>query len=71
MCPQKPWSPKIDGQPLFNPFAPPDGDRSTPPKLREPQEDTAPLQGTKDVSDADSLQDVIADSSCEQPSGDA
>jgi hypothetical protein len=62
MSVHKPWSPKIDSQPIFNPFAPPDGDRTTTPKLRDPQEDTAPLQGTKDVSDADSLQDVIADS---------
>ncbi|HUL48353.1 MAG TPA: hypothetical protein VLV25_14765 [Steroidobacteraceae bacterium] len=30
------------------------------PRLRS-REDTAPLQGTKDVSDADSLEDVIAE----------
>jgi hypothetical protein len=30
-------------------------------KLRDPEQDTAPLQGTKDISDADSLEDVRAD----------
>ncbi len=62
MSKRKPWSPRIDSQPVFNPFTPADGDRSKDvPKLREPNEDTAPLQGTTDFSDADSLEDVIAD----------
>jgi hypothetical protein len=58
----KPWSPDIDSQPLLHPFTSPDGDKSRSVlNLRDPQEDTAPLQGTKDISDADSLEDVIAD----------
>jgi hypothetical protein len=62
MSANKPWSPKIDSDPLFNPFTPPDGDKSnSTPTLLDPEEDTAPLQGTKDLSDPDSLEDVIAD----------
>lgn len=58
----KPWSPDIAGQPLLHPFTSPDGDKSRPTlTLRDPEQDTGPLQGTKDLSDADSLQDVIAD----------
>jgi hypothetical protein len=62
MSSHKPWSPDIDGQPLLHPFASPDGDKSRSAlKLDDPEQDTAPLQGTKDISDADSLEDVIAD----------
>ena len=62
MSSHKPWTPDIDGEPLLHPFGSPDGDRSRPTlKLRDPEQDTAPLQGTKDVSDADSLEDVRAD----------
>jgi len=62
MSSHKPWSPDIDGSSPLHPFAPADGgtNRSTL-KLRDPEEDTAPLQGTKDISDADSLEDVVAD----------
>jgi len=70
MSAHKPWTPKIDSPPVFNPFMPPEGDRSTTPKLREPQKDTAPLQGTTDLSDADSLEDVIADSQLGKASAD-
>jgi hypothetical protein len=62
MSSDKPWSPDIDGQPLLHPFASPDGDKSrSAVKLDDPEQDTAPLQGTKDISDSDSLEDVIAD----------
>jgi hypothetical protein len=62
MSSQKPWSPDIDSEPLLHSFAPSEGDRSRRTlKLRDSEEDTAPLQGTKDLSDADSLDDVIAD----------
>jgi hypothetical protein len=43
--------------------------RWNPPKLRNPEEDTTPLQGSKDLSDADSLEDVIADAQREQSRG--
>ena len=59
---QKPWSPDIDSQDPLHPFASPDGEKSRGTlKLRDPEQDTAPLQGTKDLSDADSLEDVRAD----------
>jgi hypothetical protein len=67
MSSQKPWTPHIEGQPLLHPFASPEGDKSRPSlELRDPQEDTAPLQGTQDISDADSLQDVVADAESKQ-----
>jgi hypothetical protein len=62
MSSNKPWAPDIDGEPLLHPFGAPEGDQSRGTlKLRDPEQDTAPLQGTKDLSDADSLRDVIAD----------
>ena len=61
MSSHKPWSPDIDGQELLHPFGSPEGDKSRAVKLRDPEQDTAPLQGTKDISDADSLEDVRAD----------
>ncbi|MGA8707055.1 MAG: hypothetical protein WB646_08725 [Steroidobacteraceae bacterium] len=60
---REPWRPKIDNQPEFNPFGTVIDDHnalSDPPKLRDAEQDTAPLQGSKDLSDADSLEDVIA-----------
>ena len=62
MSSNKPWTPDIDGEPLLHPFGAPEGDKSRGNlKLRDPEQDTAPLQGTKDLSDADSLADVVAD----------
>ena len=62
MSSQKPWSPRIEGQPLLNPFESADGDKSYGSvELRDPTQDTSPLQGTGDISSADSLEDVIAD----------
>jgi len=62
----------MDREPEFNPFGTVIDDNnslSNPPKLRNPEEDTTPLQGSKDLSDADSLEDVIADAQREQPRG--
>jgi hypothetical protein len=62
MTSQKPWSPDIESDPLLHPFAPSDGGKgSSVLTLRDPEEDTTPLQGTMDISDADSLEDVRAD----------
>ena len=62
MSSHKPWSPDMEGEPLLHPFGAPEGDKSRGTlKLRDPEQDTAPLQGTKDISDADSLEDVRAD----------
>lgn len=62
MSSQKPWSPRIEGQPLLNPFESADGDKGySSLELRDPTQDTGPLQGTGDISSADSLEDVIAD----------
>jgi hypothetical protein len=72
MSAHEPWRPKIDREPEFNPFGTVIDDNnslSNPPKLRNPEEDTTPLQGTKDLSDADSLEDVIADARRKQPRG--
>ncbi len=64
------WRPHIETDPLFNPFASTGvtGDGRTQfgengevsANLRDASEDSAPLQGTKDLSDVDSLQDVLA-----------
>jgi hypothetical protein len=57
------WRPRIERVKEFNPFealAAEDEYLMNAPKLRS-KDDTAPLQGTKDVSDADSLEDVIAE----------
>lgn len=62
MSSNKPWTPDIDGQSLLHPFGAPEGgiNRGVV-KLRDPEQDSAPLQGTRDLSDADSLEDVRAD----------
>jgi hypothetical protein len=64
MSDRKPWQPRLDTEPEANAFANlPQGDGSFKNKLRDPEEDTAPLQGSKDISDDDSLDDVIAEQS--------
>jgi hypothetical protein len=65
-----PWTPQVDRQPDFNPFANIEAPERSPgatlptaaasPTIRDPAVDTAPLQGMHDLSDADSLIDVIA-----------
>lgn len=56
------WRPHIERAVEFNPFEAVAGDDhlKNVPKLRS-REDTAPLQGTRDLSDVDSLEDVIAE----------
>jgi len=69
-----PWEPKIERAREFNPFAKVDADKGPFVETRDlerPEEDTAPLQGSKDLSDKDSLQDVIADAYEQQPDQDA
>jgi hypothetical protein len=72
MSPRKPWEPKIERDREFNPFAKVDADKGPVTETRDlegPQQDTAPLQGSHDLSDADALQDVIADAYAEQLPG--
>jgi len=64
------WRPAVEGDREFNPFASTgfSGDGRTQfgqsaverPAIRDAAEDTAPLEGSKDLSDADSLRDVVA-----------
>jgi hypothetical protein len=63
MTSREPWQPHIERQSEFNPFdtTPKDNAPNRASKIRNAEEDTAPLQGSKDLSDADSLEDVIAD----------
>jgi hypothetical protein len=62
MSEKEPWSPRIDKLKDFQDHKNPV--QSDDPPLRMPlaEDDTAPLQGSKDLSDPDSLDDVIADS---------
>jgi hypothetical protein len=55
----KPWYPNLDTNKEFVDHKNPLGDT---PQIRvpDPEEDTAPLQGSKDLTDPDSLEDVIA-----------
>jgi hypothetical protein len=64
MSEPKPWQPSLDSEPELNAFANrTQGEPSFKNKVRDPQEDTAPLEGSKDLSDGDSLIDVVAESS--------
>ncbi len=68
-----PWEPKIERAREFNPFTKVDADKGPFTETRDLErleEDTAPLQGSKDLSDKDSLQDVIADAYEQQPEKD-
>jgi hypothetical protein len=63
MTDRKPWRPKGDEQPELNPFVNShSGDRLDNDEINDPEVDSAPLQGSHDLSDEDSLEDVIADS---------
>ena len=57
------WRPRIDADWEFNPFT--DQVQGSDYLMRAPHireaRDTAPLQGTRDLTDMDSLNDVIAD----------
>ena len=65
MATRKPWQPSVDSsQKELNPFANPVSDREgvlDTPDIQDAEEDSAPLQGSKDLSDDDSLKDVSAD----------
>jgi hypothetical protein len=66
MSPRKPWQPRVDPDTELNPFHNGASDADNPldnPQIQDPEEDSAPLQGSKDLSDDDSLEDVIADDS--------
>jgi hypothetical protein len=69
---RKPWQPKMDDtERTLNPSASPVSDREgilDTPQIRDPAEDSAPLQGSKDLSDDDSLEDVIADDADDEDS---
>jgi hypothetical protein len=57
----KPWYPNLENGKEFMEHKNPLGDT---PRIQIPDasEDTSPLEGSKDLSDPDSLEDVIADS---------
>jgi hypothetical protein len=61
MSSQKPWEPKIDSPDYFN-AEPNVVDKKARETIEDPEEDTGPLEGTRDLSDEDSLGDVVADS---------
>jgi len=66
MTTRKPWQPTVEGEPELNPFNHHTADRDellNAPEISDAEEDSSPLQGSKDLSDADSLVDVISDSS--------
>lgn len=69
MSERKLWQPTLDTEPEANAFANrTQGEGSFVNKVRDPNEDTAPLQGSKDISDGDSLVDVVADQNLEKRS---
>jgi hypothetical protein len=58
---QEPWRPRVDSERVLHGFQSdsPEADSILEsPELRDPEEDTAPLQGTKDRSDDDSMEDI-------------
>ena len=64
MADRKPWEPSLDTPEDGNPFANrTQGEGKFTKKVRDPEEDSSPLQGSMDLSDEDSLVDVIADQS--------
>jgi hypothetical protein len=59
---KQPWSPTLDKSKDFQDHQNPTLGDDPPLRIPDATEDTAPLQGSKDLSDADSLEDVIAES---------
>jgi hypothetical protein len=58
---EEPWRPRMDSPGVFHSFQneTPEADSILEsPQLRDPEKDTAPLQGSKDKSDEDSLEDI-------------
>jgi hypothetical protein len=62
MSEKQPWSPTIEKSKDFQDHRNPSVGDDPPLRIPDANEDTAPLQGSKDLSDPDSLEDVIADS---------
>jgi hypothetical protein len=62
MSDTKPWYPNLEQSKDFVDHKNPSLGDDPPIRIPLATEDTAPLQGTKDLSDDDSLEDVIADS---------
>jgi hypothetical protein len=58
----KPWYPNLGKAKDFTDHTNPALGDDPPLRMPLANEDTAPLQGSKDLSDADSLEDVIAES---------
>jgi len=55
------WRPRIDSERVLHGFQneTPEADSILEsPEVRDPEEDTGPLQGTKDRSDDDSMEDI-------------
>jgi hypothetical protein len=70
MSQPKPWQPRIDPQSELNPFSNGASDRDAlleTPQIEDAEEDSAPLEGSHDLSDEDSLIDVIAEQSRPKP----
>jgi hypothetical protein len=62
MSDTKPWYPNLEQAKEFTDHKNPSVGNDPPLRVPLATEDTAPLQGSKDLSDEDSLEDVIADS---------
>jgi hypothetical protein len=62
MSEKQPWSPTIEKSKDFQDHQNPALGDDPPLRIPDATEDTAPLQGSKDLSDPDSLEDVIAES---------
>jgi hypothetical protein len=62
MSGDKPWSPNLGKSNVFRDHTNPALGDDPPSRIPLATEDTAPLQGSKDLSDEDSLEDVIAES---------
>jgi hypothetical protein len=60
MSGDKPWSPTLENPDDFMDHKNPALGHNSPLRMPLPDEDTAPLRGSKDLSDPDSLEDVIA-----------
>jgi len=55
------WRPRVDSERVLHGFQneTPEADSILEsPEVRDPEEDTAPLQGSKDRSDKDSMEDI-------------
>jgi hypothetical protein len=60
MSENKPWYPNLEEAKEFTDHTNPALGNEPPLRIPMANEDTAPLQGSKDLSDEDSLEDVVA-----------